>query len=185
LKRLEGKFTYANVMATVAVFLVLGGGTAFAATQMLPKNSVGSMQLKNGAVTPAKLNGAAKSTLTGPAGPKGATGAAGAKGATGATGAPGAQGIQGIQGPPGAAGATKVIVRRGPSASLTSEAKCLAGEVATGGGAEVTGTNEGEEFITRSDPNLYEGTATAWIAEAEKTNGEAATVQAYVVCASP
>jgi hypothetical protein len=43
--------TYANVMATIAVFLALGGGAAFAATQVLPKNSVGSAQLKRNAVT--------------------------------------------------------------------------------------------------------------------------------------
>jgi hypothetical protein len=43
--------TYANVMATIAVFLALGGGAAFAASTMLPKNSVGSAQLKKNAVT--------------------------------------------------------------------------------------------------------------------------------------
>jgi hypothetical protein len=45
--------TYANVMATVAVFLALGG-VSYAATQ-LPKNSVGSKQLKKKAVTSSKL----------------------------------------------------------------------------------------------------------------------------------
>jgi hypothetical protein len=48
------KLSYANVVATLALFLALGGGAAFAATQ-LPKNSVGPNQLKKGAVTPAKL----------------------------------------------------------------------------------------------------------------------------------
>lgn len=47
------RLTYANVMSSIAVFLVLGGA-AFAAAQ-LPKNSVGKKQLKNGAVTTAKL----------------------------------------------------------------------------------------------------------------------------------
>lgn len=62
--------TYANVMATVAVFLALGGG-AYAAIK-LPKNSVGTKQIKNAAVTNGKLaNGAvtgsrvANGTLTG------------------------------------------------------------------------------------------------------------------------
>jgi hypothetical protein len=80
MKRLSGKLTYANVMATIAVFLVLAGGTAFAATQMLPKNSVGAKQIKKGAVTPAKLSKAAKATLVGP------TGAVGQRGAQGPTG---------------------------------------------------------------------------------------------------
>jgi hypothetical protein len=46
-------FTYANVIATLALFLALGGG-AYAATQ-LPKNSVGSKQLKKNSVTAAKI----------------------------------------------------------------------------------------------------------------------------------
>jgi hypothetical protein len=43
------KLTYANVMSTVAVFLVVSGAAAYAAIH-LPKNSVGSKQLKQGAV---------------------------------------------------------------------------------------------------------------------------------------
>jgi hypothetical protein len=50
---LRGKLTYANVMATIAVFIALGGAS-YAATQ-LPKNSVGTKQLKNNAVTGAKI----------------------------------------------------------------------------------------------------------------------------------
>jgi hypothetical protein len=52
--QIRKKLTYANVMSTIAVFLVLGGGAAFAATQ-LAKNSVGAKQLKKNAVTTAKL----------------------------------------------------------------------------------------------------------------------------------
>ena len=54
------RLTYANVVATICLFLVLGGG-AWAATS-LPKNSVGTKQLKNGAVTGAKVK---KGALTG------------------------------------------------------------------------------------------------------------------------
>lgn len=50
--------TYANVVSTICLFLVLGGATAFAAGQ-LAKGSVGTKQLKKSAVTAAKLkNGA-------------------------------------------------------------------------------------------------------------------------------
>lgn len=52
MKYLRGRFTYANVMASLAVFLVLGGATAWAA---LGKNTVGSKQLKKNAVTAAKI----------------------------------------------------------------------------------------------------------------------------------
>lgn len=58
MNRLRGKLTYANVVATLALFLVLAGGTAIAANG-LAKNSVGTKQLKNNAVTTAKIkNGA-------------------------------------------------------------------------------------------------------------------------------
>jgi hypothetical protein len=57
MEKLRTRLTYANVIATLALFLALGGG-AYAATQ-LPKNSVGSKQLKKNSVTAAKIkNGA-------------------------------------------------------------------------------------------------------------------------------
>jgi hypothetical protein len=52
------RLTYANVISTLALFLVLGGASALAATN-LGKNTVGANQLKKNAVTNAKLkNGA-------------------------------------------------------------------------------------------------------------------------------
>ena len=65
------KLTYANVVATLALFIAIGGASAFAASQ-LDKNSVGPKQLKKNAVTTAKLKNEAvtgakvkKGTLTG------------------------------------------------------------------------------------------------------------------------
>jgi hypothetical protein len=55
MQRIRGNLTYSNVVATVALFLVLAGGTAVAAKQMLPKNSVGTKQIKNAAITGAKI----------------------------------------------------------------------------------------------------------------------------------
>jgi hypothetical protein len=91
MKRLRGRLTYSNVVSTLCLILLIGGGTAYAATR-LPRNSVGSAQLKKGAVTPAKLSGRAKGALTGAQGPggnegpRGATGPQGPKGDTGARG---------------------------------------------------------------------------------------------------
>jgi hypothetical protein len=51
-KRVRNRLTYANVMSSIAVFLVIGGATAFAA---LGKNTVGTKQLKKNAVTSAKI----------------------------------------------------------------------------------------------------------------------------------
>jgi hypothetical protein len=50
--RLRGSLTYANVMATIAMFLALGGG-AYAVS--VPRNSVGTSQLKGQAVTAKKI----------------------------------------------------------------------------------------------------------------------------------
>ena len=61
LQKLKQRLTYANVMSSIAVFLVLGGATAVAAGQ-LGKNSVGTKQLKANAVTSAKIK---KNAVTG------------------------------------------------------------------------------------------------------------------------
>jgi hypothetical protein len=52
-KKPLGSASYANVMATIAVFIALGG-SAYAATQ-LPARSVGSKQIKANAVTGTKV----------------------------------------------------------------------------------------------------------------------------------
>jgi hypothetical protein len=93
LARLRCCLSYANVMATIAVFVALGGGAYAAFT--LPANSVGSRQLKNSAVTPKKVARATIKLF------KGQTGAPGPKGDQGAQGPQGVQGVQGIQGPIG------------------------------------------------------------------------------------
>lgn len=52
LRRFVPRPTYANVIATIALFVALGGVAVAAG---LPKNSVGVKQLKRGAVTPVKI----------------------------------------------------------------------------------------------------------------------------------
>ena len=93
------RLTYANVIATLALFVALGG-VGYAATQ-LPKNSVGTNQLKKEAVTPVKLSQASKSALTGAAGPVGPSGPTGAPGAPGERGLQGERGEKGDRGPEG------------------------------------------------------------------------------------
>src|SRR4051794_39500301 len=89
LHRLLNRLTYANVVATLALFIALGG-TSYAALK-LPKNSVGSTQIKTGAVHTGEIanrtirlgdiNLSARSSLRGQTGPQGATGPAGPAGA--------------------------------------------------------------------------------------------------------
>jgi len=94
MKKIRPHLTYANVVATLSLFLVVAGGSAFAATQ-LAKNSVGSKQLKKdavtavkikrGAITPAKLSSSSRSELIGPRGAQGPKGEQGAPGSFPAT----------------------------------------------------------------------------------------------------
>lgn len=88
LKTLRDHATYANVMATIAVMIALGG-TSYAALT-LPRNSVGERQIRAGAVRSSEvrngslgikdLSAGARTSLqgaTGPAGPQGPAGPAG------------------------------------------------------------------------------------------------------------
>jgi len=72
----------------LALFVALGG-TSYAAVK-LPRNSVGTSQIKNHAVTTSKLSTATVKALKGAKGDRGAAGATGATGAAGAKGDPGA-----------------------------------------------------------------------------------------------
>lgn len=93
---MTSRLTYANVMATVAVFLALGG-TSYAVTA-LPRNSVGTPQLKKSAVTGVKVKNGSLTRADFAAGTL-------LKGDTGATGAQGPQGERGERGATGATGA--------------------------------------------------------------------------------
>jgi Collagen triple helix repeat (20 copies) len=91
--------TYANVIATLALFVALGG-SSYAALRIgsaqIRNNSVKSVDVKNRSLL-------AKDFRAGQL-PTGARGAPGAPGAAGADGAPGVAGPNGSQGAPGAKG---------------------------------------------------------------------------------
>jgi hypothetical protein len=89
------RLTYANVTATIALFLAVSGGAAYAASHYLITST---KQIKPSVLK--QLKGA-----SGAAGAPGAPGAPGAQGARGPQGPGGSQGPQGPQGPKGEAGA--------------------------------------------------------------------------------
>jgi hypothetical protein len=184
MKHLRPRLTYANVVSTLCLFLLLGGGAAFAATQ-LPKNSVGPRQIKRGAITPAKLAVATKRAIAAMIGEAGKTGKTGK---TGPQGPRGATGPQGPQGATGAAGATKVAVRIG-KVEKGSEAFCKPGEVAISGGGVAAGSETnlyGSLPVNSQHEPTGEGKAPeGWFVGAQTTAGVEAESLAFVVCASP
>lgn len=134
-------------------------GTAYAAS--LPRNSVGTKQLKRNAVTTAKVKNRSLRAQDFARGqlPAGARGPAG---------------------PAGPAGATNVTVRESAPANGTATASCNPGERATGGGG-----SSPPGYLFESRPAQTSGTPTSWQAQADDGSGNPASVQAYVICASP
>ena len=100
--------SYANVVATLAMFIALGG-TSYAAVELgrnavkarhIAPNAVYGGKVRNGSLTAADIKGGLKP------GPPGANGQPGAQGPAGAKGEPGAQGTQGPKGDKGDKGET-------------------------------------------------------------------------------
>jgi hypothetical protein len=157
---------YADVMATMALFVALSGG-AYAATK-LPADSVGAKELKRDAVSSKEVKDGSlldRDFKAGqlPKGPKGDVGQTGGlghpgdkggQGDPGLTGERGPKGDQGPKGDTGLKGATgapgqgvgSIVVRYGSTVTVPSSgpivkdsfASCNAGERATGGGAKLT-----------------------------------------------
>ena len=197
LKGICSRLTYANVMATGAMFLALGGG-AFALTGVPDRggvfhgcvsNRTGVLRVVNSASSCHKARGRGRHRDLGEFAV-----AWNQKGQPGTNGIKGAKGINGTKGPTGPTGtngtngATKVTVRTATGlpvkegALSQAAATCNPGEKVTGGGAQVDDDNIGR--VTASAPN-----GNAWVARAWNTATGAPTltvaVTAYVLCASP
>jgi hypothetical protein len=166
-QRLRARLTYANVIATMALFVALGG-SSYAAIK-LPKNSVGSAHIKTNAVGSSEVKQGSLGTgdfkssqlaaLQGPRGPQGAAGA------------PGVSGYQLItESVPATATATK-----------THTVTCPAGKQVLGGGARIV-TGEGAVVLDEAYPK----TATTFYAETRTIGGAAVNhgLDVSVVCAN-
>ncbi len=205
-RRLTAKLSYANVMSTIAMFVVVAGGTAYAAS--LAKNSVGSAQIKAGAVKTADLG---KSAVTSAKVKNGSLQAADFKagqlpaGPAGAPGAQGPAGPQGEKGDKGEPGATSVVVREAIAQNITAgqvgdaTAECAAGERLVGGGGGMAindsqsyGANHTETDTLLSTPiNASSqapgqaGTAVGWRVSARNDGGSTRDLRVYALCAKP
>ena len=125
---LRTRLSYANVMATVAVFIALGG-TSYAAVQ-LSKGQVKGQHIAKDAVTSAKVKdgsllskdfkaGQLAPGPQGPAGPQGLAGPQGDKGATGPQGLAGPAGPQGDKGDPGTSAPAGAVKQGRTGGSIT------------------------------------------------------------------
>ena len=161
----------ALVVACLALAVSLTGG-AYAVSTALPRNSVGTAQLKANAVNSAKVQNRslrASDFAIGqiPKGPQGPAGAAGP------------------QGPPGTSGVQQ-ISSTGPSNSTgpkSFQVDCPSGKRALGGGGTLTGTTT-NTFLSTSRPS---DAGTGWVATGRESSGGNAgnwAVQAWVVCAT-
>jgi hypothetical protein len=120
-----------------ALFIALGGAGVAATNGFLPKNSVGTQQIKNDSVTAAKVahnslssvlikdgslravDFAAGQLPAGPQGAKGDTGATGPQGLKGNTGATGKRGPTGVIGTMAVAQDSATVYHGGGTTSLT------------------------------------------------------------------
>jgi hypothetical protein len=188
MQKLRSRLTYANVIATLALFLALGGGAAFAASN-LGKNSVGTRQLKKNAVTGAKVKDGSLSVGDFKAGQLPA-------------------GERGPQGATGASGATNVVVRYGQQVGLKepgevghSLATCAPGEALTGGGFDLEGEPEplaytllvdrpGGEGVEIEEEFVYPvptngAQASSWAVVMRSEVNPTISFRAYAMCARP
>ena len=189
---MQRHITYANVVATLALFLAIGGG-AYAVNggaAAKGRRYVACVAKRSGVmrlVTTAKACRRRTERViawnqTGPRGLRGLAGPRGSQGSQGEAGVPGAPGLDGKQGVPGPAGATKVVVRSGDN-----QVSCSAGEKAVGGGGYVDPGNDSGpagRALTSTQPLVTGGVPTGWKVTGQ-TGASLFPDFAYAICASP
>jgi hypothetical protein len=175
------------VLSSCALVVALLGSTPLgqAARDLVPpRSSVGTLQLKTGAVTSAKVRNRSLLAIDfkrgqlprGPQGPVGPVGAGGPAGPAGPQGPAGRAGVSGLQ---------KVfetgVINSVATRSLT--AACPAGKIAIGGGAAIVPANQADVAISAS----YLQNETTWRASARELDSVGAnwSLNAVVICATP
>src|SRR4051794_13406189 len=155
------RLTFANVASLLALFIALGG-MSYAAGH-LKKNSVGTKQLKNGAVTEEKLSADVQKQLdkAGERGPEGPKGEQGPKGDTGA------QGVQGVQGTQGATGQQGVQGLPGPGVTKFAQ---VATSEAGGGASAADLATVGPSLTVTVPDNGYVNVAATWEGQGAAAN---------------
>jgi hypothetical protein len=171
------------LVACLALFVALSG-TSFAVVNALPRNSVGTAQLKANAVVSSKVRN--HSLLAAdfaygqlPRGPKGATGA------TGPAGPPGPKGDKGDTGAAGISGLERREASNGPdSTDKAVDVTCPTGKRVIGGGAKVIGAGVDNVAITEAWPDSDGKTFHARAIEVSTGTTVNWTLTGYALCAN-
>lgn len=178
------------IVSTTALLVAVFGSTPLgeAAYNAVAPNSIGARELRNGAVTNAKLRGDAVTSgkvlngslravdfkpgqlPAGPPGPKGEKGDKGPKGDKGAKGDPGSPGISGYE-----------VVRESfptpANGSVLAGVGCPAGKKVLGGAAAGQGGPKAVPISTALSDRVYQ-------VDAENTTASPKTVTISAVCAT-
>lgn len=175
----------AMIVACFGLAIALGG-TSYATVLNVPRNSVGTIHLKNGAVTTAKIRSSA--VTNGKLRANAVTSAKVRNGTLvladfrpgqlegGSPGTPGAPGISGLQRVDAVSGTSS-------TSSRTVAVNCPSGKRVIGGGARVTGSGANRVTIVENYPD---SDGVKWNARAAEVVGTSATweLQAYALCAN-
>jgi hypothetical protein len=197
LKQIGSRLTYANVMATGAMFVALGGG-AYALSGVPDRSGVfHGCVAKSGALRVVAKASSCRKAKTVTRGKHRVRIPGESAIAWNQQGRPGVNGVNGVNGINGVGGATNVVVRTATIANANGggrEADCNPGERAVGGGVSRSdgGVNSGD-VIHDSFPESVQGTGlpapvgatpTAWRSDLSVAAGPAG-MTFYVICASP
>jgi hypothetical protein len=191
------------IVACVALLVALGGTSIAAVNQLVPRNSVGAPQLRNGAVTNPKIrNNAINSSKVAnrsllrsdfaigqlPAGPVGPQGPAGAAGPAGPAGAAGPAGVIGaITVRSSSALVDGGTPENGAYNSARVTASCQGNERAISGGTSWSDDTTGRELMTGElEPVLNaQNQVVGFLGVGLNDSGNSSTFSVHALCYTP
>ena len=184
------------IVACLALAASLGGTGIAAVNALVPRNSVGTLQLQNNSVTSAKVKNASLTRADLAAGIL----VPGPPGAQGPPGPGGLQGVKGDKGDKGDAGAIGDVAVHSASVNVPAtlpagdgtwvnrsvQANCDSTEKGVTGGTNWAGEGDTTELTTVLSTPVYDAglkKITGWRGRGGNDDGVAHDFQVYVVCA--